>query len=114
MEFIHELLANAAATDQLKYRYYWLTTGVGLVAGALACGVIFVEFQLLTAQNDAIAGVVLFCSIPLIIYFSAVFVAAGFALVMVCLKQFTPKDAWFYAWRSRYPRHWYRVKEQKA
>ncbi len=111
MELIQELLSNASATYQLKQRYYWLTTLVGLAAVAFAIGLLLLTAKVFSLLNSSAAIMLFIVAIPFVFYLAGILVAGTFGLIMVWLKQFTPDEAWYYALRSRYPARWFRNAE---
>jgi hypothetical protein len=109
MNLFREFIANAKATYRLKPFYYWLTTCVGLVAVALALVGVCAVGLTWSIIGGAVGIVLLFASIPFIFYLSAVFVAGIFASLMFLSSQFTSTEAFYYAFFSRYPHHWFRI-----
>jgi hypothetical protein len=84
MELIRELLANAAATYQLKQPYYWLTTCIGFAAVTLAIAVLLLVVRSLSLRNDFLAAILFIAGLPFVLYLAGVVVAGTLGLFMVC------------------------------
>jgi len=115
MKFLRELLVNANATYRLQRKYYWLTTCVGIFAGAAGIAVMYAAAHLLasmlgvslSARASPLWIALFLFAIPLSFYLAMVVVVGTFGLFMVCAGRFTLSEAQHYALRSRYPQRWF-------
>lgn len=121
MNAFTEFLANAQATSQLKPRYYWTTSVVGILVVAGGIGVMFVAAAGLAAllnvdldapvrdsTNGNLWSILFLLVIPLSIAVAMVPIAWICGLVLVRIGYMEQEDVKYYALRSRYPAHWFK------
>jgi asparagine N-glycosylation enzyme membrane subunit Stt3 len=118
---LREIFKNARLTYSLKPKYYRLTSSVGLIgciAGlALAIYMTMLGFSLVgieggepitTVTGKLGAGIFTIISFALSIYVGCVVTASLVSIYLVFVGEFSVNEAYFYSFRSRYPKRWFK------
>jgi hypothetical protein len=120
MSYISRIIRNASATYQLKPRYYWLTTIIGLLAVLIAlclwCPLFLKLLELagmdLNTQLNGIVDVFILIAVFVVlmipcIYTGIIFIAGPFCIYMILTGKFSKKEAFEYILYSEYPARWF-------
>lgn len=120
MNYLREVINNAALTSKLDPKYHRITSGVGTVAGIFGIA-IFVYLGVTVSSAfgyeggrpiEGVVNILLVAVFTLVLLIASVFigfftVAGGFSLLMLLKGEFSASEAWSYSIYGRYPSRWF-------